>query len=219
MENPEPSELSPAPRRMESTVDSTSPLPCPFCGALPWLGPVNPKMDGNCVGYVVCSNDQCQARPMVSHDILVNDERGTKAYQANAIVRWNTRATPSDPKETESSNATSVSSEKIRPEDWSVLDHLGGDSGRRSPVAQGENAGDKGTLQSPLSSPSAAAVSEEEKWTVSDSRLALFGGDGEIIALSGDHKLEEIAVAHNASLERHAKRAEEKILEERATTI
>jgi hypothetical protein len=67
-------------------------LPCPFCGNRPQVGPLNPANEGDCVGYVGCDNSACPARPIVSHDIHVNDSRGTKAYQARAIVLWNQRA-------------------------------------------------------------------------------------------------------------------------------
>jgi hypothetical protein len=69
------------------------PLPCPFCGTMPEVGPKDPEKEGNAFGYVACRNrESCPATPYVTDGELVADERGTKAYQAIAIKRWNTRS-------------------------------------------------------------------------------------------------------------------------------
>lgn len=67
------------------------PLPCPFCGAEPELFPKDPKREGNAFGEVRCVNPKCPAQPMVSDGELVADDRGTAAYQAIAVSRWNRR--------------------------------------------------------------------------------------------------------------------------------
>lgn len=64
---------------------------CPFCGTLPHVGPADPKREGNAIGYVECINDECPAKPRVGDGIDVADERGTAAYQAAAVRRWNRR--------------------------------------------------------------------------------------------------------------------------------
>jgi hypothetical protein len=64
---------------------------CPFCGEMPALQPRNPKEEGNAWGAVYCDNPKCVANPRVRDGESVADERGTDAYQAIAIRRWNTR--------------------------------------------------------------------------------------------------------------------------------
>ena len=68
-----------------------SPLPCPFCGSIPVVGPQNPGREGNSWGFVKCVNDDCQARPQVYDGERVSDERGTEEYICIAIERWNMR--------------------------------------------------------------------------------------------------------------------------------
>ncbi len=69
----------------------TTPLPCPFCGTVPAVLPLNPKEEGNCWGRVVCLNYDCPAGPSVRDAEEVNDERGSDAYKEAAIKRWNCR--------------------------------------------------------------------------------------------------------------------------------
>lgn len=68
------------------------PLPCPFCGAVPEVWPLDPKREGNAWGEVVCCNPECHCRPRVGDGQLIGDERGSDAYKAAAIARWNQRA-------------------------------------------------------------------------------------------------------------------------------
>ena len=68
------------------------PKACPFCGVEPSVFPKNPEKEGNAWGAVRCVNASCPAQPQVSDGEEVSDERGTKAYQQAAIVRWNRRA-------------------------------------------------------------------------------------------------------------------------------
>ena len=68
------------------------PLPCPFCGELPTILPVNPKKEGNAWGAVQCMNEDCQARPFVDDGESWSDDRGSNAYKESAIKRWNKRA-------------------------------------------------------------------------------------------------------------------------------
>lgn len=67
----------------------SDPLPCPFCGKQPKVMPSNPKMDGNAWGAVACVNRRCPAQPQVNDGALGCDERGSDAYKASAIRRWN----------------------------------------------------------------------------------------------------------------------------------
>lgn len=68
------------------------PKPCPFCGAPPEIYPKRPGIEGNAFGQVHCENDACPAQPCVNDDEDVADDRGSDAYKAIAIERWNRRA-------------------------------------------------------------------------------------------------------------------------------
>jgi hypothetical protein len=76
-----------------------TPLPCPFCGGRPTIKPENPKKQGSCWGLVSCENTRCPCMPSVGDGVSVSDERGSDAYKAAAIARWNTRRTNTQPKE------------------------------------------------------------------------------------------------------------------------
>lgn len=67
------------------------PLPCPFCGKLPMVGPSNPELDGNAWAFVECVNERCAANPHVEDGAKICDERGSAAYKRAAIKRWNRR--------------------------------------------------------------------------------------------------------------------------------
>lgn len=66
-------------------------LCCPFCGEIPNVEPENPQRNGNAWARVICYNKKCQAKPAVYDGIDVADDRGSDAYKAEAIKRWNTR--------------------------------------------------------------------------------------------------------------------------------
>lgn len=70
---------------------SSAPLPCPFCGWPPAVLPLRPKKEGNAWGAVECVNDDCPAKPRVEDGEDVADERGSDAYKAAAVTRWNRR--------------------------------------------------------------------------------------------------------------------------------
>jgi len=72
------------------------PWPCPFCGAMPQVEPSNPEESGNAWGCVQCVNPKCPAKPQVSDDIDVADDRGSDSYKNAAIALWNRRATDPD---------------------------------------------------------------------------------------------------------------------------
>lgn len=68
-----------------------APLPCPFCGKAPWVGPDDPENDGDAWGIVECVNSRCAVKPRVRDGVSVSDDRGSGAYKAAAIRRWNRR--------------------------------------------------------------------------------------------------------------------------------
>ena len=68
------------------------PLPCPFCGVTPSVLPEDPSVEGNAWGVVHCYNTLCAAQPTVSDGVTICDERGSDAYKAVAVLRWNTRS-------------------------------------------------------------------------------------------------------------------------------
>ncbi len=87
--------MHPATRGMPCTcppLDPLKPKPCPFCGAAPTLLPEDPAKDGSAWGAVACDNESCPARPIVHDDGRDADYRGSDAYKAAAVKRWNTRA-------------------------------------------------------------------------------------------------------------------------------
>lgn len=67
------------------------PLPCPFCGHKPFVGPTDPEKEGSAFGYVECRNKRCGANPRVDDGERISDERGSEAYKQAAILRWNRR--------------------------------------------------------------------------------------------------------------------------------
>lgn len=67
------------------------PRPCPFCGSAPVITPVDPDKDGTCWGSVKCVNKDCWVQPDARDGLNINDDRGSQAYKAKAIARWNTR--------------------------------------------------------------------------------------------------------------------------------
>lgn len=69
-----------------------TPLPCPFCGTVPQVGPTDPDNDGNAWGYVQCESILCAVNPSVEDGETCADERGSGAYIDIAIARWNKRA-------------------------------------------------------------------------------------------------------------------------------
>lgn len=68
------------------------PLHCPFCGGVPVVEPIEPELQGNAFGRVSCFNVKCPAQPTVDDGETVSDDRGSDAYKAIAIARWNRRA-------------------------------------------------------------------------------------------------------------------------------
>lgn len=72
---------------MEQT---TTPLPCPFCGAAPVVLPKEPEVDGDGWGAVACVNARCHAQPMVKkRNVRLDNSAGHKRI---AIRKWNQRA-------------------------------------------------------------------------------------------------------------------------------
>jgi hypothetical protein len=77
----------------------TKPKPCPFCGKTPEVFPRDPKQEGNAWAAVQCMNHRCATYAglgnggvQVRDGALQCDERGSDAYKAAAIRRWNKRA-------------------------------------------------------------------------------------------------------------------------------
>lgn len=60
------------------------PLPCPFCGAAPVVGPKDPEREGNAIGTVNCQNKECWATVQVT---VYQDREPI----AEAIRQWNRR--------------------------------------------------------------------------------------------------------------------------------
>jgi hypothetical protein len=73
-------------------TDAAAPLSCPFCGKLPKITPTRPDLDGDAWGAVECVNKRCPAQPSVSDGAAIADSRGSDAYKAAAVRRWNRRA-------------------------------------------------------------------------------------------------------------------------------
>ena len=65
---------------------------CPFCGSVPAVRPSRPDVEGTCWAMVVCQAEECPSNPSVTDGIHVSDGRGSDAYKAAAIERWNRRA-------------------------------------------------------------------------------------------------------------------------------
>ena len=71
-----------------------TPLPCPFCGHEPEVGPANPKVDGDAWAYVRCVDELCATHDQRQrHGVQVLDySNGTPAQiRACAVRRWNRR--------------------------------------------------------------------------------------------------------------------------------
>ena len=75
------------------------PLPCPFCGKMPAIDPVDPERMGNAWGEVLCVNQRCvtydSARGSGVHvrdGATIAGERGPDKYKEAAIRRWNKRS-------------------------------------------------------------------------------------------------------------------------------
>lgn len=67
----------------------TTPLPCPFCGYEPIVGPLDPEEEGNDWAQVECANPQCPVNPVVNDGMEIADEEIN--YHEEALKRWNTR--------------------------------------------------------------------------------------------------------------------------------
>lgn len=79
-------------KKQKQEKPTLTPLPCPFCGKAPKVGPKDQKTQGNAWGFVQCANSRCAVQPGVEDGANVSDERGSGAYQDLAIKRWNKRA-------------------------------------------------------------------------------------------------------------------------------
>ena len=66
--------------------------PCPFCGSQPRVGPTDPHVSGDALGFVECCNAECPVLPYCGDGEDVVDDRGSDEYKAAAIRRWNRRA-------------------------------------------------------------------------------------------------------------------------------
>ena len=65
--------------------------PCPFCGEIPAILPLNPKIEGDAWAAVKCDNLECHARPRVEDGIHIAGDRGSLQYMEAAVRRWNIR--------------------------------------------------------------------------------------------------------------------------------
>lgn len=66
-------------------------LPCPWCGKIPRVFPVNPHIHGNAWAVVRCVNRLCSAQPSVVDGMKKADNRGSDRYKLAAIRKWNKR--------------------------------------------------------------------------------------------------------------------------------
>lgn len=64
-------------------------LPCPFCGAIPYVLPQDPGKEGDRWAWVQCQNFVCPAKPRVTDGLTDEIEGGPETYKAVAIRRWN----------------------------------------------------------------------------------------------------------------------------------
>jgi len=70
-----------------------NPLPCPFCGEKPDMGPAIAEDKGSGWGWVGCNNEACFAMPMVENYDVEEGEPDTHEYhQEKAIRQWNIRS-------------------------------------------------------------------------------------------------------------------------------
>lgn len=68
---------------------TTEPLPCPFCGDTPRVGPLDPRTGGDGWGWVKCVNTKCFSKPLVEN---YSEARGSvHGVKAVAIYKWNRR--------------------------------------------------------------------------------------------------------------------------------
>lgn len=67
------------------------PLPCPWCGAIPTVGPPDESTAGDCFGYVTCENPECSVNPESEDRREVNGNEGREHYRQMAVANWNRR--------------------------------------------------------------------------------------------------------------------------------
>ena len=75
-------------KQTEPKIQSVKPVPC-LCGAMPSVWPEDPTKEGGAWACVKCENPKCPANPRINDDESVADDRGSDAYKAVAIERWN----------------------------------------------------------------------------------------------------------------------------------
>lgn len=74
------------------TINSTEPVPCPFCGQVPRVEPIDPEREGGAWANVTCSGTQELG---TGHYInicsgIFDDDRATcQEHKQSAIARWN----------------------------------------------------------------------------------------------------------------------------------
>ena len=66
------------------------PLPCPFCGSIPTVGPPDDS-EGTCFGWVRCENPECRVNPDAEDRRQANGNEGREHYQRMAVENWNRR--------------------------------------------------------------------------------------------------------------------------------
>lgn len=77
-------------REVLHSGETMNPKPCPWCHCTPIIEPVDAARDGGAWGLVRCTNAECPAQPCVRDGEAVADDRGSAAYRAAAVRRWNT---------------------------------------------------------------------------------------------------------------------------------
>lgn len=70
---------------------ATQPLPCPFCGSIPTVGPPDDSKAGTCFGWVRCDDGKCTVNPKAEDRRDTNGNEGREYYREMAVANWNQR--------------------------------------------------------------------------------------------------------------------------------
>lgn len=67
------------------------PLPCPFCGETPVIGPIDHRAEGDAWAEVACENADCEVQPEFKNweNIAASGAKGSKEQKRIAVSKWN----------------------------------------------------------------------------------------------------------------------------------